>query len=206
MSNKIYLIKSGAMLDAIKDYIKEETDCRLAYSLFAEKFGAESYLTNGKCMYGLVLDKAPEGWTIPKKARRRSYKETWPKKNCKDYDEMWSLPKLPQQVDIIKNLTKVPLTMKYINNCGGEGRYRIGNPLNECGFLYIQSHKLYAFWLPDVQSEIEEAEREGAVVDEAIKSWKLDLQGVEEISNNKWDLLVAECKVKDEQEKLNANK
>lgn len=193
------------MLDAVKSYIREETNCRIAYSNFTEKFGAESYLTNGHNLYGLILDEAPEGWTISKKARHRSYKETWPKKNCKDYDEMRPLPKLPQQVDIIKNLTKVPLTMKYINNCGGEGRYWIGNPLNECGFLYLQSHELYAFWLPDVQSEIEDVEREGGVVNEDIKSWYLDLQGVEEVSSNKWDLLVAECKVKDEQEKLNAN-
>lgn len=190
--NQLYLIESGVMLDAVKNHIEQVKACRIAYSDFAQEYGAKQYYHNSKKLYGLSLRKAPDGWTKPKKNG-----ETYPKRGHADCDKIKNLPELPDQCDAIFNITGVPLCISYEGD-GTSGSTCIGSPLNECGFLYIQRHNLYAFWTPDVKKYLEDYSQ--YKITNGADKWEMKIDGVTPISQAKWDLLVAECKVKDEEE------
>ena len=191
--SQIYLIKSGVMLEAVKQYIEDDKQCKIAYSKFAESKGSTRYFHNSSKVYGLEMRDHLDGWTKPS----RKSGESHPKKGSPDLELIQALPKMPNKVDIIKKITGVPLSISHKSEISS-GHSCIGSPLNECGFLYISRHDLHAFWTPDLKKEL--SRYEGSEITNGADKWSMDIEGVEAISESKWDLLVAQCKVKDEEE------
>lgn len=190
--NQIYLIESGIMLEAVKKYIEEIKACKTAYSKFAESKGSTEYFHNSSKLYGLVMHKQIEGWTKPS----RKSGESRPKIGCPDLDLIKELPKTPDQVEIIRGITDVPLSISYKSEtCSGHSF--IGSPLNECGFLYLPKHDLYAFWTPDLKDAL--AGYSDYEITNGADKWSMSVEGVKPISKSKWELLVAQCKVSDEE-------
>jgi hypothetical protein len=198
--SKYYLINSGPMLEHVKAYIQSRLDVQQEVIKYCEKMGCESFFRSGiydDYITGLCFSKKPpEGWTKPKK---NGYSR--PKKNSPDYEEFNNLPRALDPSKLILDTINLSLNVSYTTETGS-GCCFIGDPFNETGFLYIHDQELYAFWIPDVEAACKYHTEQGHTITNGIDKWEMKLDGVELISKEKWQYLVAKA----EFEKTEADK
>ena len=197
--NKYFLIKSGPMLDAVKEYIDKRIEVIKAASIYAKKVGSKSYFhtDHGADLitgFYFAHGNQPDGWTKPK---RNGFSK--PKKSCEDFQSFKELPVGLDDSKLIANLLDLKLGISYKTETGS-GHTFIGNPFNECGFLYPSKNGPYAFWIPDILAACKDFTDKGYTITNGADKWDMELKGVEEITEEKWDYLVA----KDKFERLEA--
>lgn len=193
--NLIFIIEGGKALELVKQHIAERQRVAAERKEIALELGVEDiYISN---MDGVLLGVRFKGDDIHpdfKKPDRKGISR--PKVRTSWKDRFDAQKGYPRPSSVIAEAFDIPLSIKYSDKEGdGHGWRSIGNPFNECGFLYLSVDGPYAMWVPDVSGEIAEAEARGLTIEEPAKSFKLEFEGCKRIEKEEWDILVAELKL-----------
>ncbi len=186
---KYYLIKSGPIKTLIDEYRAGVAQFNIDIAKYAEDRGATQYFKSDfRELTAFALqfkrNEQPEGWTMP-----NAKGQSWPKKNSKDYKT--GFPVGPYEQKMIIDAINMPCNLSYKTK-DGSGSRALGG-LYPCQFLYSGSYE--CLLLTDIESEVKEHTDQGDIVEEPAASWKLDVEGLEEITKDKWKLLLLQEKV-----------
>lgn len=192
MSSLYFLIEGGKALDLVKSYIEAKLVCHNAVRAVLHELGCTEYYHRE--MDGTLLGvRFPPGVDVPvdfKKPNRTGHQ--FPRKGS-DWEKRFdALPKYFHESSLIQEELHVPTVISYEKEGKEAGVSRFGNPLNECGFLFLGKDGPYAMWIPDVQAEVTRKEKEGYTVAGPAKSFIAEFEGCRRIEKEEWELLVAQ--------------
>lgn len=199
---KYYLITDGPLLDAVKASIASVVATDNATYEFCERLGVKQVRKGfrGTPISFLFDRRVPQGFT-----HRDKHGASHPKRNSEYYEAWQKIPPNQDDVKVIQEITGIPLSYNYSDGEGCSGGSAIGDILFACGFLYPSTKGPYVLYVPDVQAQLAEfkTERPNAVLEDNIEAWRMNVPGIEEITKARWDLIVAQHAVEQE-EKANA--
>ncbi|MFM0432318.1 hypothetical protein PQQ75_25130 [Paraburkholderia aspalathi] len=189
--NAIFIIEGGKALELIKQHIAERQRVARERNNIAKELGVEDiYVSN---MDGVLLGVRFKGDDVHpdfKKPDRKGISR--PKARTAWKDRFDAQKGFPRPTTVIAEAFDIPLSLQYTGKEGGNGWRSIGNPFNECGFLYLSVDGPYAMWTPNVSREVAEAEARGQSIEEPAKSFKLEFEGCKRVEKEEWDILVAQ--------------
>jgi len=189
--NAIFMIEGGKALELVKLHIAERQRVARERGDLARELGVDDiYISN---MDGVLLGvrfKGDEAHPDFKKPDRKGISR--PKARTAWKDRFDAQKGFPRPSVVIAEAFDIPLSIGYTSNEGGNGWRCIGNPFNECGFLYLSVDGPYAMWVPDVPCEVTEAEARGLTVEEPAKSFRFEFDGCKRAEKEEWDILVAQ--------------
>ena len=192
--NAIFMIEGGKALELVKQHIAEKQRVARERGDLAGELGVEDiYVSN---MDGVLLGVRFKGDAVHpdfKKPDRKGI--SFPKARTAWKERFDAQRGFPRPSIVIAEAFDIPLSIGYTGKEGGHGWRSIGNPFNECGFLYLGVDGPYAMWVPDVPGEVAEGETRGVIVEEPAKSFRLEFEGCKRIEKEEWDILVAELKL-----------
>lgn len=189
----VFMIEGGKALEMVKHHISERLRVQQENRVLAKDLGVTEVCTDNMTgqLRGVVFDgeihpeftkpKGRHGISYPKK--KTAWHERFAAQRGHHYAAQWIAEELG-----------VPLWIRYRNERGNGGS-SIGNPLNECGFLYLGVDGPYAMWVPDVPAYVAEHLVEGDAVDEPAASFKLEFEGCRRIEREEWEIIVAQHKL-----------
>ncbi|MDQ7981915.1 hypothetical protein QYH69_32345 [Paraburkholderia sp. SARCC-3016] len=190
--NLIFMIEGGKALELVKHHIEERQRVIRERNALARELGAEDiYVSN---MDGVLLGVRFKGDLHPdfKKPDRKGI--SFPKARTAWKDRFDAQKGYARPTSVIADAFDIPLSIEYAYK-DGSGWQSIGNPFNECGFLYPSPNGPYAMWLPDVPTAVAEAEARGQTINEPAKSFKPKFEGCRRIEQEEWDIVVAQHKL-----------
>ena len=190
---KYYLITDGPLLSAVKTSIKMKRELLESAHAFKDERGAKSFFLSHvePAVKGLLFDKGvklPADW---KKPDERNFSE--PYKKSEEMRLMNSLPKGQNDRDVIYEITGIPQEFEYKKGKPESRAYdwgyaRAGIPLNEHGFLYLSDDGPYCLWITDLKKVIQDEYLDrGYSVSENVLKWEMNVEGITEISQEKWE-------------------
>ncbi|MDY6979385.1 MAG: hypothetical protein SV201_05850 [Pseudomonadota bacterium] len=99
-----YLVKGGAVLEAIEEFKEKHRAVHEAGEAFKEKYGGGAVYTSRSCVHGLQFEgEPPEGWFVKKGDPHDCYRPRAKRKACrearKDFD---ALPVAPGATDFAR--------------------------------------------------------------------------------------------------------
>jgi hypothetical protein len=193
--NAIFMIDGGKALELVKQHIADKQRVARERGDLARELGVEDiYVSN---MDGVLLGVRFKNGDIHPDFKKPDRKGISRPKARTTWKERFDAQKgFPRPTAVVSEAFDIPLSIKYSDKEGdGHGWRCIGNPFNECGFLYLSVDGPYAMWLPDVPGEVAEAEARGLTIEEPAKSFKLEFEGCRRIEQEEWDILVAQLKL-----------
>lgn len=198
MQNAIYLIESGPMLDMVKAYILEVIRVKGEVKDLALKLGVTNIRTriDDGVLSGVQFpeEKHPE-FTRPD---RRGISRPRP---GTEWAKLWRNQQgHASSATLIRNALNIPGGVAYKTK-DGEGWDHIGNPLSECGFLYLSKDGPYGMWVPDVPAYVADYQKRGYTVEEPAFSFKMEFEGCRRIESEEWDIMVLECDLEEKKAK-----
>lgn len=188
----IFMIESGRALELVKQHIAEKTRVREEVFALAKEIGVERICTsrvNGVLRGVEFNGEVYPQFTKPKKGI------SYPKKGTEWAKRFAAQKGYKDPSTVISEAFEIPLGIHYGKAGAGTGWRMIGNPLNECGFLYLGPDGPYAMWVPNVHAEVAKDEANGYAVAEPAKSFNLEFEGCRRIEDEEWDILVAQHKL-----------
>lgn len=190
--NVIFMIEGGKALELIKTRIAERRRVTAQNKAIADELGIEEARTDrltGVLSSVVFKGAIPTGWTKPD-SRRCSR----PKKGTEWHQRFREQRGYEDQSTVIAEAFGIPLSIEFKSE-SSHGWRHIGNPLSECGLLYLAPEGPYAMWVPDVPAEVAAIEAEGHAVEEPAKSFKLEFDGCRRIEHEEWEILVLQHKL-----------
>ena len=191
----IFMIEGGRALEMVRQHIADRQRVREEVAALANELGIKegsTDRTNG-CIRAVVFEGATHpDFCKPKKRDGTSY----PKRGTVWSKRFGAQTGYRDAAEWISSEFKVPLSIKYKSNgTFGEGWFRIGSPLTECGFLFMGENGPFALWVPDVAEHVARRAAAGAVVDEPAASFKMEFDGCRRIAKEEWEILVLQHKL-----------
>jgi hypothetical protein len=189
--NVLFMIERGKALELVKKHIAEKRRVADERVVLARELGVEDIYVSrfDGTLTGVMFKDAvhPEF----KKPDRKGV--SFPKKGTAWRARFDDQKGYPDPSSVISKAFSIPLVIEY-GEKGDEfsGWTRIGNPLQECGFLYLGAEGPYAMWTPDVPQEVKKAQERGQKVKGPALTFKLEFDGCRRIDREEWDLLVAQ--------------
>jgi hypothetical protein len=183
-----FMIEGGKALELVKQHIVDRRRAEDDARALGRELGAESIRvgdSDGRILSVMFAGTPPTDFTRPDKHGCRPKKGThWAKRFAeqKGYES-------PSAV--IHEALAIPFEIAYSDK-NGTGFRRIGDPLQECGFLYLGQDGPYAMWIPDVHAEVAFDLSRGRAVAEPARSFKVQFDGCRKIDIEEWELLVAQ--------------
>lgn len=188
--NIIFMIESGKGLVLVKEYLAERKRVSMDNDTLVKELGVKQYSVSR--MNGRLLGVHFEGALHPD-FKKPVNGISSPKKGTEWYKRFAAQRGYESASVIIAREFNIPLSISYEGkDCKG-GRC-IGEPLAECGFLYLGYSGPYAMWIPDVEAEVKAERDRGCTVDEEAASFKPEFDGCRRIEVEEWNLLVAQYK------------
>lgn len=194
--NKYYLIESGPLLDAVKECIEMKAKTREATIRFCERIGVEKYRAGFR---GTPISFIFPGRVIKGFTQRDRHGNSHPKKDGPYYEEWRNIPEHQNSTSVIQSITGIPLFYSYTTTIGN-GSSAIGD-IFPCGFLYLSAEGPYVMYVPDIAKYFEEFKEQtpDAVIKDDADKWQINVEGITEISQAHWELMVAQHKVEQEE-------
>jgi len=189
----IYLIRSGKILEAVKNYVKKVNEVSDAVNEFCKENGFVRY-TKGD-FYELVgVDYRYANSTDFSKPNKRGI--CHPKKGTEIEKMFKDLPRVDiKPRDVIREMFNVPYGLRYRSEkCTGSRS--IGRFFDPAGFLWLSKEGPFAMWIPDVESELNYSKEKGETVEEPEASFSMKLKGCKRITEEEWEFLVAKNNLK----------
>lgn len=191
--NALFMIEGGKPLEMIKQHIEDRANawnevCKLAKELGV--FDVKTDKTNGVLRAVTFSRESHPEFTKPKVRGGACY----PKKGTSWETRFKAQMGYEDPARSISEMFGVPLQISYKGN-GCEGSACIGNPLNECGFLYLGKEGPYAMWVPDVPAYVAQHVGNGYTVEEPAASYKLEFDGCRRVEQEEWEILVLQNKL-----------
>lgn len=184
----LFIIESDTALELVKQHIQDCKRVTEQRQFLLTELGVTHCFTNIRTgvVTGVVFDKTvhPE-FCKPLISNKVSY----PRKGSSWHKRLKEQVGVPDPAHLISKEFNIPLSLHYKLE-SSEGVLRLGEPLTECGFLYIGENGPYAMWVPDVNKEVKQQESNGSVVQEPAKSFKLEFEGCRRIEPEDWEILV----------------
>lgn len=198
--NVLFMIEGGKALELVKQHIDDKIRVARERNAIARELGVEDIFVSN--MDGTLLGVMFKGDVHPdfKKPDRKG--RSCPKKGTEWAKRFEEQKGFARPASVISEAFGVPWSIEFKSANGEASGYRaIGNPFNECGFLYISKEGPYAMWVPDVPGEVAEREKGGYVIAEPAKSFKLEFDGCRRIEQEEWEILVAQHKLAEKKAK-----
>lgn len=197
---RLFLILAGPMRDAIEKYcasVKACDEATLAITSPLQDVARHFMRGFDGRPIGIMFDKEiPPGWTQPKTKDNLSR----PFKSNPLYEQWKAIPPFLNESTLIEEIIGIPLLIPYTTNDGGVGSaVLLPYVLRPCQFVYAgRDAGPYAFAIYDFPTALAHwhEENPGRTVAQPIKDWKLELEGVTEISQAEWDAVVKEAQEK----------
>ncbi|QBJ80551.1 hypothetical protein [Aquitalea sp. USM4] len=193
MKSLIFLIEGGKALELIKAHIAQKKVVVAARKAMADELGISEGVTD--VIDGRLLAVAFSGQRHPDFKAPDRKGMSYPKKRSEWEKRFAEAPACKDPVTVIGEELGVPTSISYTNAGGFGGWSSIGNPLRECGFLYLSENGPYAMWIPDIPSAVSSHEADGYQVKEPAKSFIPEFEGCRRIENEEWDIMVARHKL-----------
>lgn len=197
----IFMIEGGKALELVRRYIASRIECRDAKHALVRELGCERFMDSrldGR-LFGVHFPNGVEVHADFKRPDRQGYRS--PRKGSAWEKRFADLPTHPDSSKLVSDELGVPTCIGY-KTVTGSGFTRIGNPLHECGFLYLGENGPYAMWIPDVQAEVANIEScEKATVDEPCRSFVPEFEGCRRIEEEEWEIMVANHKLGEKRKK-----
>lgn len=195
MKDALFLIEGGKPLEMVKAYITDVIRIRQENTALAKELGVDSIFTSRTtgALAGVNFPGAihPD-FAKPKKRNGASY----PKRGTDWAKRLAALQGTPNAATLIAAAFGIPCSLSYTTE-DGEGWRCLGNPLTECGFLYLSKDGPYAMWAPDVPAVVQEAKASGQTVTGAAATFVFDIPGARRILTEEWELMVAQKTLSD---------
>lgn len=189
----ILMIEGGKALDLVKTHIAARGECEKANREICRELGVDQYTAdplNGQLRGVVFKGKKHPDFKVP---NRKGI--SYPKKGTEWEKRLNAQAGHPDQSWAIQQQLGVPCTIESQKGTS-RGWSHIGNPLAECGFLFLGADGPYAMWIPNIPAEVAAKEAEGYTVTGAAKQFNPEsLDGCRLIDQEEWDLLVAQYKL-----------
>lgn len=201
MKSALFMIEGGKPLEMVKEYIRQYAVIKEQTRLLAEELGVSDVWTDistGVMTAVLFKGEVHPEFKKPKKRGGPSY----PKKGSS-----WAKRFADQQgtrnpAEWISKEFNVPMSLRYkgVEDGRGHGWRCIGNPLRECGFLFLSEDGPYALWIPDVAAEVAYTQEQGCIIEGEAATFKMEIPGCRRIHDEEWEILVLQHKLAEKED------
>lgn len=190
MKNALFLIESGKPLAMVQQYVADVLRIHQENAALAKQLGVDRIYTSRTTgtLTGVVFDGVihPD-FAKPKKRAGVSY----PRKGTEWAKRLKELKGTPNAASWIAGEFGIPCSVSY-QTADGEGWRCLGNPLTECGFLYMSQDGPYAMWAPDVPTIVKEMADSGQTATGPCATFQFDIPGVRRILQEEWNFMIAQ--------------
>lgn len=199
MKSIVMMIEGGRALEMVSEHISEVLRVQSEVSALAKELGVEMVTRDRRT--GVLAGAKFNGDIHPDfRKPKRGNDISYPKKGTEWAQRLADQVGYRDPAEWISTEFGIPVSIRYEGN-GGAGCCMIGNPLNECGFLYLSKDGPYAMWAPDVLGAVARKEADGYVVDEPARSFRFNIEGCRLIENEEWEILVLQHKLAKKEKK-----
>lgn len=196
------MIEGGKALDLVTGHVSEAQRVAREIRALLAPLGVAAHWTDNESGVAVAVRFADEHHADFTKPKKQGI--CYPKKNT-EWAKLFEAQKGYESPSmLIAQAFNVPLALSYGRDGSGGGSRLLGVPFAECGFMWIQSEKVFAMWTPDVEGEVRETESRGYTVAEPAKSFRLQFDGCRRILREEWDAHMAQYKLKRAQEAQSA--
>lgn len=194
-----FIIESGRPLELVRQQIAETARVQKQTQDLAKELG----ITNGSLcrmtgvLLGVVFDGPVHPEFVKPKSRGRN-RSSYPKKGSDWAKRFAAQQGTPNASAVIASEFGIPLSIFYKTD-DGHGWSCIGNPLVECGFLWLGENGPFAMWAPDVPALVEERKSRGQTIEEPAASFAFNIDGCQRIEKEEWEILVLQHELAEKQ-------
>lgn len=190
---KYYLVKSGPVLKAIKDWVKLYQAAHRASLEYVHSHGYKRWMSSrgGR----LIAIGGPGEFPDFKKANSKGVR--WPKHNTVADKEIRALPEAPEITEHLNKIIQCPLSISYTYP-EGSGSGSIGACWEPVGVAFYDPKGPFMVWMPDYAGILKRRKAEMRGKKAKFKKPNQTgphLEGLQEILREEWDLMDAKHKL-----------
>lgn len=186
--NSHFLIEGpGKAMDLITSWLAEHRAALARNKLLLDPLGVTTYQFDRDTgvVVGVKFDgDLPADWKKPNK-----HGISFPKKNSEWTKRLAAQVGHAKESDLIRTALQIP-TIIWGKYADGKGtRREIGHWFRPCGFATLGAEPPFLLIIPDVAFYVAEAEADGVIVPDEVKSFKPEFEGCRPIAEREWEIM-----------------
>jgi len=181
IESKVYKVIGGAARNAISEIQKQANNHTVAAQNFQKMYSADDVVVQGIDILTVVGLSFKEG-SSPKGWGEQGKNCYVPGKGCSAYEQLTSIPKSPDETDVITSFIDIPLCVE-LSLKGGVPKTKVmDGDLPLVGCFYDKQTDSHFIWMPDVIANCHQWRELGYRIPQYLSDWNIDGCGLELIS------------------------